>query len=162
MDDYGFMDDYDLTDGTASDGSLPDDNAEEMDQQFKELTSGLMMPRANECLVCFLMRAQEFLLADSFAMVARFRDCNAPRATNTESRLMNLGAFDDRTVLQRAVMVNADMWAPHCCSRCGLPYSVPSCLGVRRGSTQPCRLWRWQADVARERRFGLWQADIGW
>ncbi|MCQ9163800.1 MULTISPECIES: hypothetical protein [unclassified Arthrobacter] len=160
MDDYGFVDDDGSTEGPDSGDGFPDGGTDDVDRQFTALTAGMMMPGPNECLVCFLMRAKEFLLPDGFAMVARFRECSAPRATNTEYRLINLGAYNDRAVLRRAAMVNPAVWAPECCPRCGLPYAVPDCLGVRRGSTQPCKLWRWRDDLARERFLVAWQSYI--
>ena len=80
------MDDhYGAQDPEAGDPSRGG-TADEVDEQFRELTGRLMVPAPNECLVCFLMRANEFLLPSGFAMAERFRDTNAPRATRLAAR----------------------------------------------------------------------------
>ena len=145
------MDKYCGDDGEEPGGHRSGDTADEVDLRFRELTGSLMVPGSNECLVCFLLRAEEFLRPQGFAMVDRFRNANASRATRLEYRLMNLGAYSDSMVLQRAAVVNIDVGIPERCPDCGLPCGTRDCLEVRHGSTQPCKLWRWKEDAMRER-----------
>lgn len=137
--------------GGGRDGA-PDEN---VDRAFRELATTLMVPDRNECMICFLMRAMVLLEPAGFAMTATYQRHNAPRATNLGTRLVRMGIYGDCQLLQDGVMVNDALWDAECCPDCGIPYGVPDCLEVRRGSTQPCKLWRWRQDVAREM-FDAW------
>lgn len=128
---------------------------EDVDRIFRELAGSLMVPYQNECMICFLMRAMVLLEPAGFAMTDTYRKFNAPRATKLGARLVRMGVYGDCQLLQAGVMVNDALWDAECCPDCGIPYAVPDCLEVRRGSTQPCKLWRWRQDVAREM-FDAW------
>ncbi|MHA7305581.1 hypothetical protein ACX80E_10095 [Arthrobacter sp. TMN-49] len=132
----------------AGDGSRGAET--EIEQRFRELTDTFLVPEPNECLICFLRRTMARLLPTGFAMTAAFQRHNAPRATHLVKRLMRMDVYSDCQLLQSGVVVNQAIWAAVCCPDCGIPYAAPDCLEVRRGSTQPCKLWRWRADVVRE------------
>jgi hypothetical protein len=68
-----------------------------------------------------------------------FRDQRAPTATALERRLGDLGGFCDCEIFLNG-------WQPRdlVLDENGeevYPAVMPSCRGVRRGSTQPCSLW---------------------
>lgn len=132
MDDFGDPND---------DGSAEKDG---VDQRFWQLTSALAGPRCNECLVCFLVRAVPMLEPAGFAMTHLFRQSNAPRATSLGARLEQLGIHGDAQLLQAGVVANSAYWQVQRCPDCGIPMGAPACLGVRKGSTQPCELWMWR------------------
>lgn len=142
------MDDsFDLDDDGTSES--------EVDQQFFQLTKLLQIPRYNECLVCFLVRATPMLEPAGFAMTRIFRSTNAPRATNLGERLSQLGIYGDAQLLQAGVVANSTIWEVERCADCGIPLGAPDCFGVRKGSTQPCQLWIWRKHVVGQR-YGDW------
>lgn len=131
------MDDFDF----AEDG----DNTEDpVDREFWQLAGSLMTPYRNECLVCFLVRAVPVLEPEGFAMTQVFRENNAARATGLGTRLQQLGIHGDAHLLQWGVVANGGIWMDERCADCGMPSSAPPCFEVRKGSTQPCRLWIWR------------------
>lgn len=139
-----------MDDHTAAEGDGSQTPDQDIERRFWQLTDTITVPHHNECIVCFLMRTMALLSQSGFAMAATFQRHNAPRATQLATRLMRMGIFSDCQLLQGAVVVNQAIWAADCCPDCGIPYDVPDCLEVRHGSTQPCKLWRWRVDVARE------------
>ncbi|ALV46854.1 hypothetical protein MB46_16535 [Arthrobacter alpinus] len=140
-------------------GGVPRESNEELTRQFRELTDNFMVPHRNECIICFLMRAMAFLAPSGFALTAIYRNHNAPRATNLGGRLARLGVYGDCQLIQSGVVMNLAIWDADRCPDCGIPEVVPDCLEVRRGSTQPCKLWRWRRDVAIEM-FQEWQDRV--
>lgn len=142
------MDEYIEPDGDWSADS-------DVDRAFWQLTTPLVVPEANECLVCFLVRVVPILEPDGLAMTRRFRDTNAPRATNLGGRLMQMGIFGDALLLQCGVIANSSIWQVVRCPDCGIPEGAPPCCGVRKGSTQPCQLWFWRKNP-RPERFSGW------
>ncbi|WP_146233403.1 hypothetical protein [Arthrobacter psychrolactophilus] len=153
------MDHYSGDESAGAGNSEEQDEA--VDRVFRELAGPLVVPYRNECLVCFLMRVMMFLEPQGFAMTARFRQFNAPRASNLGGRLAQKGIFSDGQLIQAGVLVNETIWTAERCPDCGIPYTSPDCLEVRRGSTQPCKLWRWRRDVERER-FNAWPHHFTW
>lgn len=142
-----------------SEGGGSTASEEEIDQIFKEMAGGLMVPYQNECMVCFLWRAMSLLKPYGFAMTTAYQRHSAPRATPLIGRLLRLNIFNDRQLLQTGVVINEAIWNTELCPDCGIPYSVPDCLEVRRGSTQPCKLWRWRKDIETER-FDAWLVNV--
>lgn len=134
------------------DGTAEEDG---VDRQFWQLTSALAGPHCNECLVCFLVRAVPMLEPAGFAMTRLFRETNAPRATSLGARLEQLGIYGDAQLLQAGVVANSSIWEVQRCPDCGVPVGAPDCLGVRKGSTQPCELWIW-------RRYALLEGHGDW
>lgn len=128
----------------------------QVNQQFWELTRGLIVPYPHECLICFLFRFIELVSLADFPLARRYASRNAPRATGLVRRLMTHGAHSDGEVIQRAVVANPQVWQAECCSDCGVPLRVPACLQVRLGSTQPCRLWRWRREILFDTRYRSW------
>ena len=80
----------------------------------------------------------------------KYRDLRAPRATALERRLLSKGAGCDCEIFYNAytyrpayLVVDPESGYPE------FPEDpLPDCLGVGRGSTQPCALW--------VRRYGHW------
>jgi hypothetical protein len=104
---------------------------EEAEGFLRQRAAALVDPRPNECLCCYLARMLDRYACDGTHRYAvHYRDAMAPRATALTTRLAELGA---------------------CCCDCELFFngyelahdegSLPSCLGVRRGSIRPCRRW---------------------
>ncbi|WP_449374306.1 hypothetical protein [Arthrobacter psychrolactophilus] len=142
-------------------GGVPNKSNEEYRRQFRELTENFMVPDPNECIVCFLVRAMELLEPTGFAMTAIYRERNAPRASNLGGRLARLGIHGDYQLIHDGVLVNLAVWDVERCPECGVPETLPDCLQVRRGSTQPCELWRWRREVERAQ-FDAWPHPISW
>lgn len=142
-------------------GGVPSETNEEFQRQFRELTDNFMVPYPNECIICFLVRSMALLEPSGFAMTAAYRKHNAPLATNLGGRLSRMGVYGDCQLIQEGVVINLAIWDVECCPDCGMPGAVPDCLEVRRGSTQPCKLWRWRRDVERER-FDAWPNRFSW
>ncbi|PYH02346.1 hypothetical protein CVV67_02675 [Arthrobacter stackebrandtii] len=82
-----------------------------------------------------------------FAMTRVFQEHNAPRATNLGGRLLQMGIYGDVHLLQSGVVANGLLREDLRCADCNIPVGAPPCIGVRRGSTQPCRLWIWRRDA---------------
>lgn len=107
-----------------------DDEAEEL---LRIAAHSLTDPAAGECLPCYLDRMLHEASCDgSLRFAKNYRDATAPRATALERRLHMSGACCDCEVLM-------NVYSP-------LTTYVVACDQVRRGSTQPCRLWarRWR------------------
>ncbi|MGO4384014.1 hypothetical protein [Specibacter sp. RAF43] len=134
----------------------PGHSARRVNQEFRELTRGLIVPYPHECLICFLFRFIDLVSLADFPLVRRYASASAPRATGLVGRLMSHGAYSDGDVIQWAVVANPQVWDAECCRDCGVPLRVPACLQVRLGSTQPCRLWRWRREMVFDTGYRSW------
>jgi hypothetical protein len=110
----------------------------EAERLIREYAGRLATIQPRECLACYLDRVLRDTGCDGSLRLARaYRDAVAPRATALERRLGDHGGFCDCEVLMNVYWARSDRVVP--------------CLGVRRGSTQPCELWeppsryRWQS-----------------
>ena len=103
-----------------------------------------------ECLVCFVERMViEHGCGNHLQWASLWRDRAAPRATALERRLGAKGGYCDCEILMNAFVRRVDLereiWHADECDEQDpaedpeLP--PPPCLGVRRGSTQPCAHW---------------------
>lgn len=118
----------------------------------------MTQPIAGECLLCFVIRMlDDFGCDDTLRFARAYRDAVAPRATRLEWRLGSSGGYCDCEIFLNGWEVASRFWTPEReVERDGCaevwdaepPAVVPACLGVRRGSTQPCPVW--------DRRRGMW------
>jgi len=93
------------------------------------LVGDATVPLPDECLACYVWRVLGDLGCNaSLRWVPRWRDAMAPRATALERKLARRGGFCDCQLF-------LNVWAAP-----GSP--TAPCHGVRRGSAQPCDLWR--------------------
>ena len=107
---------------------------EEAEQIVRELSQKLFDIEPAECLICYVDRQlSQFGCDGTHRFTLHYRDRAAPRATALLRNLSQMGA---------------------CCCDCEILYNAyqrvrelreaeetPRCLGVRRGSTQPCGRW---------------------
>lgn len=93
--------------------------------------------RADECLVCYVLRQLERAGCDGTLLWAQtYRDIAAPADRGLERRLQSMGGYCDCEIARNVFVptsayADADDW----------PTEMPECGGVRRGSTVPCRQW---------------------
>lgn len=122
--------------------ALPPEEAEffdHLEQELHELSTALTLPLPRECLVCYVYRMLEFGCHGQFWM-RRYRDLRAPRATALEERMCRRGGYCDCEMLHNAFRPNHYIFE---CTAEGefLMEPMPSCMGVRAGSTRPCDMW---------------------
>ena len=116
------------------------DDATHAEWALRDVLGELTDPHPGECLFCYVYRMLEFgCLPDRLTWARRWRDLRAPRATGLEKRLGARGGFCDCEIFLNG-------WQPRdlVLDENGdeaYPSLMPSCRGVRRGSTQPCSLW---------------------
>lgn len=119
----------------------------------RDFEDELLTPMPGECLQCFVHRQLLELNCDgSLRFAQHFRDTIVPRATALEKRLTDRGGFCDCEIFMNAYWPNAvlrkqDYWRTRGdgfqeYGEAEPPATMPQCLGVRRGSTQPCGLWQ--------------------
>ncbi|WP_409483001.1 DUF2695 domain-containing protein [Arsenicicoccus dermatophilus] len=100
----------------------------------------LMGARPGECVVCYTGRMVERFGCDgSWRWVQTWRGQCAPRACRVEGRMAARGASCDCEIHLRGYEIEPRLLSV---AWDGLVDGAPQCLGVRKGSTQPCRLWR--------------------
>ncbi|GAA1312104.1 MAG: DUF2695 domain-containing protein [Brachybacterium tyrofermentans] len=137
--------------------STPLDEAEEY---LRLLAATLTDPADGECLQCYVFRMLAFGCTGS-RWTRRYRDLRAPNATALLRRLRSKGAGCDCGLFMNAFDLRSEFLVvpiafdpDGTALRCDPEYPdpMPTCHGVRRGSTQPCTLW-----LARYRyRYGWW------
>lgn len=112
-----------------------------LERELHEASRELTEPRAGECLPCYVYRQLEFG-CHGLRWAARYRDLRAPRATALERNLMSKGAGCDCEIFYNAYTYREAHLVedPETGDR-DFPTEPPECLGVGRGSTQPCGLW---------------------
>lgn len=108
---------------------------EPLEAELRVLSHYMTLPRPGECLACYLERMLEFGCR-GLRWATRYRDVGAPRATGLEKRLAAMGGHCDCEVLFNAYVPLASIADPG-----AAVLRLPPCRGVRRGSTQPCRVW---------------------
>ena len=121
-----------------------DNTASGIDEELRELSEAMTMPRPHECLVCYIFRMLEFGCRGQQWM-KRYRDVLAPRATALELRMARMGGYCDCEVLMNSFLPSPWYFKT---DDDGEVVSQPmlAFLGVRSGSTQPCRLWITRAE----------------
>lgn len=136
--------------------------ADVAEQIVLDTVSAMTMPHAGECLACYVDRQLSSFGCDGTHRFAqKFRDTTAPRATALEYRLADMGACCcDCEIFLNAYRPTYQVWIAYrsVVLRAGRGGSTanlpdvdeaqdwetgprPPCLGVRRGSTQPCAVW---------------------
>lgn len=125
--------------------------ADEAESYLHGLLEEWAVPQPGECIACYLDRAIEGSGCDGDLRFAeRYRDLVAPRATALLARLESAGGYCDCEVLVNAMQPAWHLWSTSreievdgstIVLEAEPPESMPPCLGVRRGSTQPCRNW---------------------
>jgi hypothetical protein len=106
--------------------------------------------RGQECLFCYVARMLDEHGCDTtLRFVSNYREQRAPRATALERRMGAMGGYCDCELFLNGMTLDhslrtydeeSDEWLS--------PEVLPSCRGVRRGSTQSCGVW------VRRRRWG--------
>ncbi len=104
------------------------------------------VPRAGECVVCFVDRmTRAYGCAGRLLWAGIWRAGCAPRATALERRLGQKGGYCDCEVLMNAYvrreLLHARLgggWGSWTEEDERLEQDPPACLGVRKGSTQAC------------------------
>lgn len=126
----------------------------ELEQELALSAERLTKVLPHECLACYVNRMLEEFGCAGARWMRRYRELTARRATALEARMRKLGADCDCGVClsvfepdwhliaslpwrSRGLQWTTDAWVAD-----GGSHSVPQCLGVRRGSTQPCLLWQ--------------------
>lgn len=121
----------------------------------------VLTPHPRECLLCYLKRMLDSFGCDTHLRFGRhFRDLRAPRAFALEKRLGRMGGYCDCEVFLNGYRLSRQFLVParvehhdgvdYVVELERWPDSLPSCTGVRRGSTQPCILWE------RQRAWDYW------
>ncbi len=104
---------------------------QEAETLVQTMANDLLEPGPRECLLCYVaVQLDEFGCDGAHRFSQWYQERTAPRATALLERLDRLGAYCDCEIFLNAY---------DACG--GEPETLPPCLGVRRGSTQPCRLW---------------------
>jgi hypothetical protein len=97
------------------------------------------MPNPSECVPCFVDRmTRAHGCSNRLTWASLWRDQQAPRATALERRLESRGGLCDCEVL-RNVYVRPEWLGSNPAAHADA--EAPACLGVRKGSTQPCMRW---------------------
>lgn len=119
------------------------------EDELRDLSVELTRPREGECLLCYVHRMLEFGCT-GLRWATRYRDLRAPRATALERRLGDKGGFCDCEIFLNSYELASAHWTRPaeyvedgvtCIPDPSYPDPMPSCRGVRRGSTQSCTLW---------------------
>ena len=121
---------------------------QEAERLLTDASDVLLTPEPRECLLCYVSRMVDAFGCDcSLRFATRYRDLRAPRATSLERRLGQVGGFCDCEIFLNGYGMLPRYWLPGAVANNGdatdasSPDPLPQCLGVRRGSTQPCGLW---------------------
>lgn len=100
------------------------------------------VPAARECVVCFIERmVRAYGCGNRLLFAQLWRDRAAPRATALERRLGAKGGYCDCEVLLNAYVRRTDYARELADTDDCHDAEVPPCLGVTRGSSQPCAHW---------------------
>lgn len=112
-----------------------------LERELHDVSRRLTEPRDRECLPCYVYRLLEYGCT-GLRWATRYRDLQAPRATALERNLMSKGAGCDCEIFYNAYSYRPAYLVvdPETGDR-DFPQDPPDCLGVGRGSTQPCDLW---------------------
>lgn len=110
----------------------------------------MLSPHDRECLICYVSRMIDEFGCRGNRFMVRYRDLRVPNATGMLRRLGQMGGYCDCELFLNAYEFNPahlipgyeidhgeyveEVWPRY-------PEPFPDCLGVRRGSTQPCNLW---------------------
>lgn len=130
--------------------STPLDEAEEY---LRDLARRMTDPADGECLHCYVFRMLTFGCA-GLRWARRYREGRAPAATALVRRLRSRGAGCDCEIFWNAFTLRSEFMVVKVWMDPDLgptqedpeyPDPMPACRGVRRGSTQPCALWRAQS-----------------
>ncbi len=109
---------------------------------LREAASTLAVPNHRECLACYVSRQLgEFGCDTTLRFTERFRDLRAPAATGLADRLGRRGGFCDCEIFWN-VYEECDADDPANYRESDGSFIIEPCRGVRRGSTQPCTIWR--------------------
>lgn len=113
----------------------------EVERELQRLSAELTRPRPAECLLCYVYRMLD-LGCTGLRWALHYRDACAPRATALPSRLMSRGAGCDCEIFLNGYQPR-DQYKiiDEVTGDWDFPPAMPPCTGVRKGSTQPCRLW---------------------
>ncbi|WP_114559768.1 DUF2695 domain-containing protein [Desertihabitans aurantiacus] len=123
---------------------------EETERELRALATELTEPADGECLLCYLDRMlDQFGCTTELRWATRYRDLRAPRATALVRRLGQVGGCDCEVFINGYQLAREHWIPPRRYVEDGITYEtdpqrpdpMPSCRGVRRGSTRGCSLW---------------------
>ena len=109
-----------------------------------EVSSSLIGPRTGECLLCYVHRMRTDHGCDCrLRFATHYRDVRAPRATALERRLQRVGGFCDCEIFLNVYelllpLAPGDLDEDEAEAEWARPDPMPTCPGVRAGSTRPC------------------------
>lgn len=133
-----------------------DEIIDSAEQVIRDAHLEIMRPEAGECLQCFVARQLlEFGCNGTHRFTRQYQRAVAPRATALRKRLARMGACccDCEIFLNaytmRSVFLEPGFWAideygVEVYREPQVPKEIPTCLRVRKGSTQPCGVWQRQ------------------
>ena len=125
----------------------------EAERVLADASLALLGQEPRECLVCYVHRMlMEFGCDCRLRFAAHYRDVRAPRATGLERRLGRMGGYCDCEMFFNSYDLRPQYWVADVAGARDefdedgdegrtWPKPLPSCRGVRAGSTQPCSLW---------------------
>lgn len=127
----------------------PNSLVNDAEHELRTLSTALTEPGDDECLLCYVFRMLEFGCT-GLRWAGRYRDLRAPRATALERRLAQKGGYCDCEIFMNGYELARELWVEaEEYVEDGVTYledptrpdPMPSCRGVRVGSTQGCSLW---------------------
>lgn len=119
------------------------ESVESLEGELAALSRSMTAPHKDECLFCYAYRMLAGHGCDNTLRWAKhWRDLRAPRAKALERQLGSRGGYCDCEIFMNGWTASPaitrtdpetedEIW----------PDPMPSCLGVRPRSTQPCALW---------------------
>ncbi|WP_106848343.1 hypothetical protein [Blastococcus sp. Marseille-P5729] len=138
----------------------PEEFLRVLERELAAIADDVMQVRPSECLVCYVYRLCG-LECTGPELIEEYQRRAAPRSTRLLERLQGLGAscacelfFNVYQPLEGFIAIPIEVYvaSPEMCAELGIaepsiPYDADPmpgfpCLGVRKGSTQPCSLWR--------------------
>src|ERR1700712_395116 len=106
--------------------------ADEAEAFLRRTQAEITKPREGECLCCYVVRMlNEFGCDNQLRHALHYRDIAAPRATGLAKSLGRMGGYCDCELLMNGYKLRDE-------DEGAASEVLPPCLGVRRGSVQPC------------------------
>jgi len=121
---------------------MDDAGPKAVEDELRTVPGAQATPLPVECLACYVWRMlDEFGCNATLRWARRWRDARAPRASALEHRLARQGGFCDCELFLNVWVCGASLARSTDALRVTDTRPTGLCRGVRRGSSQPCRLW---------------------
>jgi hypothetical protein len=121
---------------------MSESGPEMVEQELRTVADALTAPLPVECLLCYVWRMLDAFGCNATLRWARtWRDARARRATSLEHRLGRHGAYCDCEIFLNGWVLFSSLHGSKEPDPAAPARFRSMCAGVRRGSTQPCRLW---------------------